>query len=203
MDRYSFHLLSPIRAILDTVNNRRYKKVIIDGLHPLLKDGSFVLDIGCSDGYLDNQLIKQNRTLHILGADLQYTQKSKIPSVIYNGKRLPFPNASFDVVIAVDVLHHTEDIMVVLREMSRVSKHYILIKDHVWDGNRITWLFLSFFDWCTNIPNGIRCTYNYPKLDQWHRYFNALSLTIQESKQVSHFPFKLNKKFNTIFVLAK
>lgn len=199
----SFSLFSLIRAILDVVNNRRYKKEIIDSLHPLLKDDSFVLDIGCSDGYLANQLIMQNQTLHILGADIHYPHMSKIPSVIYNGKRLPFPDATFDVVLAVDVLHHTEDIMVVIREMSRVSKHDILIKDHVWDGNRITWLFLSFFDWCTNAPNRIHCTYNYPRLDQWQNYFKALSLTIWEYTQVSHFPFHLNKNFNYIFALAK
>jgi ubiquinone/menaquinone biosynthesis C-methylase UbiE len=198
-----FRLLAPIRAFLDAVNNRRYKKIINDTLLPFLKDGSHVLDIGCNDGYLANLLIKKNQTLHIIGADVQITHQGYIPSVIYDGKNLPFPDASYDVVMAVDVLHHTEDIMVVLREMSRVSKYNVLIKDHVWDGNRITWMILSFFDWCTNAPYGIRCAYNYPTFDQWQRYFNALSLTIQEYTQVSNFPFQLNKKFNYIYSLIK
>jgi SAM-dependent methyltransferase len=134
---------------------------------------------------------------------VQLNQPAKIPTALYDGGRLPFPMTSFDIVMAVDVLHHVKDMAVVLEEMTRVSKRYLLIKDHVWDGHILSWLLLSFFDWCTNAPFGIRCAYNFPTLEKWQRYFSSLGLVIRKTRQVSHFPLKLNGKYNYVFLLEK
>ncbi len=195
--------LSPIRALLETVNNRTYRESVLQSLFPLIASHSRILDLGCSDGNLARELMKRNTTLQITGVDVQLNQPARIPTALYDGARLPFPLTSFDIVMAVDVLHHIKDISVVLEEMTRVSKRYLLIKDHVWDGHPVGWLLLSFFDWCTNAPFGIPCAYNFPTLARWQRYFNSLGLSLRAAKQVSHFPLKLNGKYNYVFLLEK
>lgn len=46
-----------------------------------------------------------------------------------DGTNVPYPDASFDAVLFVDVLHHTADPHHLLKEATRVGK-MILIKDH-------------------------------------------------------------------------
>jgi ubiquinone/menaquinone biosynthesis C-methylase UbiE len=63
----------------------------------------------------------------------------------YDGVTLPEADASYDVVMMIDVLHHTDDPTLLLREAGRVSKQGILIKDHFRDGlfAEQRWLGLS------------------------------------------------------------
>jgi ubiquinone/menaquinone biosynthesis C-methylase UbiE len=195
--------LTPIRVFLEAANNRSYRESVLQGLSPLIDSNSQILDLGCSDGHLASDLIERNHTLQIMGVDIHLNPPVRIPVALYDGSRLPFPVASFDIVMAVDVLHHVKDIPSVLEEMTRVSKRYLLIKDHVWDGYVLSWLVLSFFDWLTNAPFGIRCAYNFPTLKRWNRYFNSFDLAVKMAEQVSHFPLKLNKKYNYVFLLEK
>lgn len=195
--------LSRIRTFLETVNNRNYREAVLQSLFPLIASNSRILDLGCNDGNLAHELIKRDKTLRITGVDVRLNQPAPIPTALYDGARLPFPMTSFDIVMAVDVLHHVKDMSVVLEEMTRASKRYVLIKDHMWDGHTLSWLLLSFFDWCTNAPFGIPCAYNFPTLERWQRYFSSLGLAIRATRQVSHFPLKLNGKYNYVFLLEK
>jgi ubiquinone/menaquinone biosynthesis C-methylase UbiE len=199
----TFRLMAPVRAVLETVNNRGHREAILRGLLPLLADGARILDVGCDDGTLPAELMRRNASLRVVGVDVQDLRPARIPKVVSDGGHLPFPDASFDVVMAVDVLHHTSEIMSVLREMTRVSSRQVLIKDHVWDGHNVTWLLLSLFDWCTNTPYGIRCAYNFPKLERWLAYFRSLDLRCRVAVPIAHLPFRLNEKFNRIFLLEK
>ena len=52
----------------------------------------------------------------------------------FNGTHLPYEASSVDIVLLVDVLHHTQDPMVMLREARRVARKGILIKDHTCNG---------------------------------------------------------------------
>ena len=196
-------LLSLVHAFWEVANNRGYRQVLLRGLLPLLDDGTQVLDVGCDDGALAHELMERNASLRIVGIDIQACRPAQIPKVIYDGSHLPFPNASFDVVMAVDVLHHTTDIPSVLGEMARVSRRHVLIKDHVWDGHAAARLLLSLGDWCTNAPRGIRCVYNFPTLEEWRAYFHSLGLESRATAQIAHFPLRLNEKFNWIFLLEK
>lgn len=196
-------LLSPVRAVLEIVNTRRYREAILHHLAPLLADGARILDVGCDDGTLAAALMRRRANLRIVGADVQQHRPACITKVIADGRSLPFADAAFDVVLAVDVLHHTPDILSVLREMSRVTGSRVLIKDHVWDGHGVNWLLLSLCDWITNAPYGIGCAYNYPTLARWRAYFGSVGLQCREAIPVAHFPYRLGEKFNRIFPLEK
>ena len=61
-------------------------------------------------------------------------------------ERLPCADAGADVVLFVDVLHHTSDPLPLLAEARRVARQAIVIKDHLCDG----WLAdptLRLMDW--------------------------------------------------------
>jgi hypothetical protein len=74
----------------------------------------------------------------------------------------------------VDVLHHTEDPIILLREATRVGRR-IIIKDHLLNG-----LFasstLSFMDRIGNARHSVVLRYNYWPEDTWFTAFDKVGL---------------------------
>ena len=68
--------------------------------------------------------------------------------------------SSFDVVMFVDVLHHTDDPMILLSEAVRVARQIILIKDHTLQG-AFAYSTLRFMNWVANARHNVALPYNY------------------------------------------
>lgn len=179
-----------------------YKKRIANLISPLCEDNARILDVGCDDGVLSQMLLEKNHSLTIKGIDIQDNRPSKIPRKIYDGKKIPYQDKQFDITMAVDVLHHTRDITNLLKEIKRVTKKYILIKDHV-SKDPLSFLVIAFVDWLSNAPFGVRCTYNYPSLHKWHDYFNQLELRVEYSSKTTGIPAILFDNYNYIFKLVR
>jgi hypothetical protein len=81
------------------------------------------------------------------------------------------------VVMFVDVLHHTEDPLRLLREAVRVTRRTILIKDHPLDGF-LAGPTLHFMDWVANKRHGIALPHNYWPRRKWYDAFHTLGLTV-------------------------
>jgi SAM-dependent methyltransferase len=98
-----------------------------------------------------------------------------IPVDLLDGKKLPFADSSFDVVLLIDVLHHSEDPMYLLSEVVRVSRGTILLKDHLCEGS---WdrRVLEFMDWLGNARHGVPLLSNYWSRRQWDEAFTKLAL---------------------------
>jgi len=179
--RWTRRLLRPIGPLIDRYR-AQYRRHLAVKLRPLLEDATSVLDVGCDDGVTSELIAKRNGTLRIEGVDVQTVRPCRIPRVIYDGRHLPFDDRSFDVVMALDVLHHTRCIPELITEMARVSRRMIVIKDHCVQGP-VSRLAVALGDWITNAPYGIACPYNYPTIDQWERYFALAGLEIVEMRQ--------------------
>ncbi|MFH1712795.1 MAG: methyltransferase domain-containing protein [Candidatus Jacksonbacteria bacterium] len=95
----------------------------------------------------------------MIGTDVHIQPKTFIPIIQYDGKKLPFPDESFDAVILVDVLHHDEHPEIILEEAKRVAKKFILVKDHYWENN-LDFQLIKFADYFGNKPYGIKLPYN-------------------------------------------
>ena len=117
----------------DAIHRRRVE-VLAEHLAPLLPHGAHMLDVGCGDGELSARLGTLRNDTHIQGVDVLVRPRAAIPVQAFDGSRLPFDDASLDAVLMVDVLHHTDDPLVLLRESVRVARSAVLIKDHLRDG---------------------------------------------------------------------
>ena len=117
--------------------------------------------------------------LLIRGVDVLVWPKARIPVDIFDGYRLPFDDKNFDAVIFVDVLHHTEDPMVLLREAKRVARRAIVLKDHTAD-RALAYSTLRFMDWVGNAHHGVALPYNYWSERRWRAAFDELGLTVEQ-----------------------
>jgi SAM-dependent methyltransferase len=153
----------------------RRTRVLSERLARLLPANAKVLDVGCGDGLIDHLIGQSRPDVAISGVDLIVRPQTQIPVTAFNGVDFPFEDGSFDVVMFVDVLHHTDDPEVLLREARRVARQAVVLKDHTRDG-----IFagptLRFMDWVGNAPHGIPLPYNYWPERRWREAFARLRL---------------------------
>jgi ubiquinone/menaquinone biosynthesis C-methylase UbiE len=143
---------------------------------------STVLDIGCGDGQIDRMLMDRRPDLRIEGIDVLLRPTTHIPVTLFDGRTIPHADRSIDVITFVDVLHHTDDPMVLLREAARVARKCVVIKDHTMDGPLADSL-LRVMDWFGNARHGVRLPYNYWSSSQWARAFAELHLHVAEDRR--------------------
>ena len=155
----------------------RRVRILADQLASLLPKTATVLDVGCGDGTLDSLILRSRPDLVINGIDVLVRPHTLIPVVPFDGNTIPYPNQAFDVVMFVDVLHHTDDPTVLLREAKRVARQAIVLKDHTKDGV-LAGPTLRFMDWVGNRHHGVVLPYNYWTHDQWERALIDLGLGI-------------------------
>ncbi len=154
-----------------------------------------VLDVGCGDGMID-VLVKELRPeLAIAGIDVALREQSHIPVQRFDGMRLPFADGAFDVVMFVDVLHHTEDPLILMREARRVARLAIVLKDHTLDG-AFAYTTLSFMDLVGNARHGVALPNNYWPDRRWRAALAELGLPIAEWRsRLGLYPFPASLLF--------
>ncbi|MBI2144642.1 class I SAM-dependent methyltransferase [Candidatus Woesearchaeota archaeon] len=165
-------------------------------------EGARVLDVGCNDGLVAYMIKEYEPSLAIVGVDVQARKPAMIKRILYDGRRLPFPDNSFDVVMANDVLHHVANMGWLLKEMRRVSKRYIIIKDHQ-KCAFFSQFFLSLADCFGNLPYGIPCVFNYKSLHEWAQLFGEADLKLAVGPENLELGFGLIRQHNPIFKLEK
>ncbi|MFA4834022.1 MAG: class I SAM-dependent methyltransferase [Patescibacteria group bacterium] len=195
-------LLLPLRLFFDKIFLPVYKKRLAKAIASLCEDNSYILDFGCDDGSTAEMIMKFNPSLKIAGIDVQNNRPAKIPKKTYDGKKIPYADNTFDIVLSLEVLHHTKDITGLIEEMKRVSKKYIIIKDHTIYSIFSRWL-ICFTDFTSNLPYGIKCAFNFLTQKQWDEIFKGLDLKIVEKPKKLNFGFGINERYNPIFKLQK
>jgi ubiquinone/menaquinone biosynthesis C-methylase UbiE len=151
-------------------------------LTPFLKGFKKVLDLGPSSGILAYQISKKLPKTSFVGVDTHLQPKRYIKVIKYDGKKIPFPDNSFDCVMIIDMLHHDTRHEEVIREAKRVSKKYILIKDHYYE-NYLDFLVLKIADYIGNKPYNVNLPYAFLKLSEWDRIIKKLKLkTVKTDK---------------------
>jgi SAM-dependent methyltransferase len=149
--------------------------VLRDHLMELIPQRANVLDVGCGDGRLAWSIQKARTDVAIRGLDVLVRERTCIAVDQFDGKVLPYPDRSFDAVMAVDVLHHAENPMSLLSEAARVTREVVLIKDHLAD----PWLAiprLRLMDRVGNARFGVALPYHYWTERRWRDAFHVLGL---------------------------
>jgi len=136
---------------------------------------SSVLDVGSGDGRIDNLLLQQRSDLKLQGVEVTSRTQTGFAVTYFDGVSLPFEKHSFDVVMFVDVLHHTNDPLVLLREAVRVARKAIVLKDHNLQG-LLSGTRLKFMDYVGNARHGVALPFNYWTQKQWSEAESSLGL---------------------------
>lgn len=155
----------------------RRVRVLCSHLSRLIPANSRVLDVGCGDGFIA-WLLKQGRAdINVQGIDVLVRPDAKISVQSFDGQYIPYKNGSFDVVILVDVLHHADNPLNLFAEVLRVSRHAVLIKDHILKGF-LAGPTLRFMDRVGNARHGVELTYNYWTQERWQQVFQSLGVQV-------------------------
>jgi len=155
---------------------RRRVQALADNLAKMVPSGATsLLDVGCGDGTLARSLMDRRPELHATGIEISIRPHTAIPVQEFDGRILPFPDRSHDIVMLVDVLHHADDPVRLIREARRVAAREVIIKDHL-AGAWLSHERLRLMDWVGNIGHGVPLRYAYWSADEWKTVFAAAGL---------------------------
>lgn len=161
------------------VVDRRVRR-LAELIAPIPPPSASVLDVGCGSGEVLAEIVRQRPDLAAgaRGIDVLIRPNIHFPITEFDGKTIPHPDKSFDVVTFVDVLHHTEDPSVLLAEAARVARQQVIIKDHV-NEHVIDRLTLRFMDWVGNARHGVNLPYTYLSRAQWDTALAGAGLEVR------------------------
>jgi SAM-dependent methyltransferase len=173
-------------SIVDKIHQdyiyKRRIRVLCDHLAGLIPNAMHVLDVGSGDGFLAAALMHRRPDLVVEGIDVLRRDNTHIPVKIYGGSTFPFADSSFDAVMFVDVLHHADAPLAVMREAARVARQNIIIKDHLLNGF-LAYPALRFMDAVGNKRHNVRLTYRYWPRKKWLSIFASQGLSIESWRE--------------------
>lgn len=97
---------------------------ILSGLEAGASRRMRLLDVGCRDCALKSRI---QDMADYEGADLFQNDARTVDHVVDVSRGLPMEDGSFDVVVALDLLEHLDDLQAGLSELLRVSRHHVII----------------------------------------------------------------------------
>ncbi len=122
-----------------------------------------ILDIGGAWGFYAAPLAQRGH--HVTVVDVRKPAFQKAPVVLYDGKRLPFPDGSFDASLLVTVLHHVADVTGLIREAHRVTRETVVLIEDLYH-HRLGRLWTILRDRIYNFQYfGHPC--NFKKAEEW------------------------------------
>ena len=92
-----------------------------------------ILEVGMGEGHLAGRIVARYPSARFAGVDLADTELAdrwrvaSLAGIHATAERLPFPDACFDLVLAIEVLEHVVDPEAVLAEIARVAKDRVVL----------------------------------------------------------------------------
>jgi len=155
----------------------RRARVLADTISRLLPANAKVLDVGAGDGRIAKLWCEARGDVSVEGIDVLVRDATHIPVREFDGRTIPYADKSVDVVMFVDVLHHSTDPRRLLSEAARVARQDVIIKDHLAE-SRLDHAVLRLMDWVGNAPHGVVLPYNYLPRARWLELFDGTQLSI-------------------------
>jgi ubiquinone/menaquinone biosynthesis C-methylase UbiE len=137
--------------------------------------GSEVLDVGCGNGFIAHHLGAMLGT-RTVGIDLSSGAEAPIDYRRYDGAGFPALDKSCDAVLLCYVLHHAQDVSVVLNEARRVLRDgglAVIYEDipRTWWDKRVCWIHNQQWRGRTG-----PCTFR--RETEWRSLFNSFGFEI-------------------------
>lgn len=156
--------------------------------------GSRILDIGAGSGRISEKLNQQN--LDVTMVDIVDYNQTKLPLIIFDGKKLPFKNKEFDFALLISVIHHSFYQKQIIKEAHRVAKKVIVIEDIY--NSKLGENILKFTDWVDNYT-GFGKAYGLNKHLSQNELERMLSKFKKKKKDSSWNPIHLWKRAIYVF----
>jgi len=119
-----FDILAPFYDLFIAIFRRRIPAKIFRCLKPGEKD--VILDLGGGTGYNSRRMVRDRQFLIVFDISLEMLKRARkyknIHLVQGDARHLPFKEKSFDIIMAVDSLHHIQDYSGVLREVRHTGR---------------------------------------------------------------------------------
>ena len=186
---------------------RVFKKIYKQAAHKMCLDceqfirkKSKILDIGCGSAIIANTFQNFFDT-EVIGVDVVDRRIFPIAFSLTNGKKLRFPDNSFDNVLIAYTLHHSQDPVVLLKEVKRVAKHRIFIYEDLPE-DFLSKLICYFHSFSFDKFFGNKNKTTFKTEEQWKEIFKALKLNLIFDKQVSYEFEPVKKKLFVLEVLG-
>ncbi len=178
-----------------TVVDRRVR-ILVDHLAPLLPEAASVLDVGSGDGRLARAIEQVRPDISVRGVDVLVRDDTAIPVERFDGAHLPAEDDAVDVVLFVDVLHHTEQARRLLNDAKRVARSWVLLKDHTRDGP-FAEATLRFMDRVGNARHGVAVPHLYWSEREWRAVLADVGLEVETWKsRLGLYPFPASLFFD-------
>lgn len=161
--------------------SQRRRKVIVNLLAQLLPNNRPLigLDVGCGKGEITKGVQQASCDIKITGIDVIKRKNAAIDVIEFDGKKIPFKDKSYDFTMLVDVLHHSDDPVALMKECVRASRKFIIILDHIcnskWDRVR-----LCFMDWVGNLGYGACLPHNFLSKNKWQELFRTVNVLCED-----------------------
>ncbi len=143
---------------------------------PYLNKNDKILDVGSGNGLVAHTLRKAGYDVTPLDvADLSYEESVK--PVVYDGQKMPFEDATFDVALLLTVLHHIDEPDAVLRETCRVAKRVIIIED-IYENKfqkKLTFAMDSLVNW-----GYAACPHTNKDDIEWRNTFQEMKMNLKD-----------------------
>jgi len=161
---------------------------------------SRVLDVGCGNGFIAHHLAATVRA-SVIGIDLDATTEAAIDYRQFDGKHFPVADGSVDAVLLCYVLHHAQDLGVVMSELRRVLSNggLALIYEDIpcaWWDRLICWTH----DWKWRKRTG-PCTFH--SECEWRTLFDSAGFEIVNERPLSRWRNLAHLVSRRLFVLKQ
>lgn len=148
-----------------------------------------VLDVGCGAGLLSNYLAVAGLEVHGLDASQdslsvaeRHDETRRVQYRVGDALALPYADASFDVVCAMDFLEHVEEPAKVVQEASRVLRPNGMFFFHTFNRNFLAWLVvIKGLEWFVkNTPRDLHVLRLFLKPSEVTRFCEDVGLGVRE-----------------------
>jgi ubiquinone/menaquinone biosynthesis C-methylase UbiE len=127
----TFDPLAPFYDVFMAVFRRRIPGKILSRLKPEQED--VVLDLGGGTGFNAARMERACRRVIVFDISFKMLKRAKkyrhLDLVLGDARFLPFKNETFDVVVAIDSLHHVSDYPGVLKEVQRTGRDKVFVAE--------------------------------------------------------------------------
>lgn len=160
--------------------------------------GSKVLDVGCGNGFIAHHLSAMLGS-RAVGIDLTDSTAAPIDFRRYDGAHFPVADKSFDAVLFCYVLHHAQDVSVVLHEMRRVLRDgglAVIYEDipEIWWDRCVCWYHNQLWRGRTGA-----CTFRLES--EWRVLFESFGLEIVSERRLSRWRNLIHPVSRRLYVL--